>query len=104
MTRQPSQGDTASTVEAALHTYPLTPVPPQLRVRVMQRIAQLPHPRFQLTWLDYALTLFGGSFAATPLIIWQTLTPQMIVRIQITAYYFNHLFNLPYWFIQLWGA
>jgi hypothetical protein len=103
MTR-PIKGEAASTVEAALHTYPLTPAPPQLKVNIMRRIAQLTRPRFRLTTLDYALTLFGSSMAATPLIIWQTLTPQMILRLEIALYYLNHLITFPNFVTRMFGA
>ena len=89
-----------SVVEEALRTYPFVPAPAALRLNVMKRIrTTAPVLRFRLTWLDYAMSLFATVMAATPFIVWQFITPQMIVTAQVELFilsqHFNPSFLLP---------
>ncbi len=80
-------GRAASAVEEALRTYPLVSAPLTLRPRVMKRIrATAPIPRFRLTWLDYAMSLFATAMAITPLFVWQFITPQMMITAQVELF------------------
>lgn len=45
-------------IEDALHTYPVMPMPRDIRADVMARIQTIPAPRpFRLTWSDLALAV-----------------------------------------------
>jgi hypothetical protein len=71
-------------VDEALRTYPLQPAPATLAPRVMARLRALtPAPRFRLSWIDYALSLFAASMLGLALLGWQALTPQLLLRLQV---------------------
>ena len=87
-------GDADLAVEAALRTQPLLPAPITLRPSVMKRIRAItPLPHFGLTWLDYAMSLFGGGMALTPFFVWQFITPQMMLNLQIQMYILSQRFS-----------
>lgn len=70
-------------VEEALRTYPLKPAPATLAPRVAARLRALaPVPRFRLTWIDYALSLFATGMLGLAFLGWQVLTPQLLLKLQ----------------------
>ncbi len=99
--------DTASqfaVVDDALRTYPLDPPPPTLVPGVMARVHALtPKPRFQLTWFDYAMALFGMVMLGLGLALWQAIPMQAIAdavnQIDLTF----PQFDVDVWIVLLTG-
>jgi hypothetical protein len=80
----PDSADTA--IADALQTYPYEPAPGSLFPGVMARLQALPmrvRPRFRLGWLEYALGLFTTSMAGLGYMVWQSLPPQVLARLQV---------------------
>jgi hypothetical protein len=77
----PRQGE----VDDALRTYPLSPAPPTLVPAVLTRIHALrpTSPRFQLAWMDYAVSLFVTGMVALAFVLWQSITPQTMLRARL---------------------
>lgn len=98
---QKFNGDADLAVETALRTEPLLPTPITLRPSVMKRIRAItPLPRFRLTWFDYAMSLFGGGMALTPFFVWQFVTPQMMLQLQVQLYILVQRFS-PSFFLPI---
>lgn len=75
--------DADQIVQQALRHAPLPPAP-HLTPRVLARIRALtPRPQFRLFWTDYALSLFATGMMGMALLMWQTLTPVAVARLQI---------------------
>ena len=67
----PQRIDTDALVDDALETYPLAEPPDTLLPAVMTRIESLSSaPRFQLTWFDYAISLFGAGMVGLIFLLW----------------------------------
>jgi hypothetical protein len=65
-------------VDEALRTYPLTPAPLTLAPAVMARVRVMPPTqRFQLKWIDYALSFFAAGMVGLGLTLWQSVSPQL---------------------------
>ena len=63
---------TDAIIDAALKTYPLAEPPDTLLPTIMTRIQVLSStPRFQLSWLDYAISLFWAGMAGLVFLLWQ---------------------------------
>ncbi len=87
-------------IEDALHTYPLAAVPPNLSPAVMSRIRALsPKPalQFRLTWLDYAVMLFGAAMLGVGFFLWQFLTPELWPQLQYELPFLVQNLNLEVW-------
>lgn len=72
-------------VDAALDSYPLSPVPPGLVRRTLTRLQPRPRPRFRLEFVDLAVPLF--------LVVFALLTGWALL------WTLNFLF--PYWMLEL---
>ena len=73
-------------VDDALRTEPLSPPPPTLAPAVLARIRALrpaPLPRFRLAWIDYAVSLFATGMVALAFLLWQSITPQMMMQAKL---------------------
>lgn len=73
-------------VDDALRTEPLSPPPPTLAPAVLALIRALrpaPLPRFRLAWIDYAVSLFATGMVALAFLLWQSITPQMMMRAKL---------------------
>lgn len=73
-------------VDDALRTEPLSPPPPTLAPAVLARIRALrptPLPRFRLAWIDYAVSLFATGMVALAFLLWQSITPQMMLQAKL---------------------
>jgi hypothetical protein len=73
-------------VDDALRTEPLSPPPPTLAPAVLARIRALrpaPLPRFRLAWIDYAVSLFATGMVALAFLLWQSITPQMMMQVKL---------------------
>ena len=59
-------------VDAALREWPVTRAPESLAPTVMARVRALAAPklRFTLTWLDFALPMFGSAMFAVAATLW----------------------------------
>jgi hypothetical protein len=76
-------------IEDALHTYPLSPMPPTLAPGVMARVRALaPLPRFRLSWVDGLVSLFIAGMIGLTVLLWQLLPPQLALQ---TRLQFMHL-------------
>ncbi len=76
----------AVAIADALRTYPLAPNPPTLFSGTMARIRALPTtapPRFHIGWIDYAIGLFTTTTAGVSLLLWQSIPPQVMARLQV---------------------
>jgi len=81
-------------LEEALRTYPLADVPGDFSERVMRQVRATPTAgraiatspagfvRFRLTWMDYALGLFGSLLAPLGLGLWAFLPRQAVLQLQ----------------------
>ena len=66
-------------IEAALRTYPSAPAPDGFTRTVMSRLHKLaPKPRFRLSWLDYAASLFVAGMLGLLFLLWN-LTPPLLL-------------------------
>jgi len=77
--------DDLEIVEDALRTWPRAQTPRGFSSRVLRRIENAtPHARlkFRLTWLDLALGLFTVSIPPVLLLIWNSLPPIVLMRLQ----------------------
>lgn len=73
-------------VDDALRTEPLSPPPPTLAPAVLALIRALrpaPLPRFRLAWIDYAVSLFATGMVALAFLLWQSITPQMMMQAKL---------------------
>ncbi len=73
-------------VDDALRTEPLSPPPPTLAPAVLARIRALRPvllPRFRLAWIDYAVSLFATGMVALAFLLWQSITPQMMMQAKL---------------------
>lgn len=92
-------------IEAALRSAPLAPPPPLLYAAVMHRVRQsAPMPRFEVTWLDGALSLFLAVIPGLLWLGWISLPPLWlnILRLQ-SLYILQRLWYLEYSTI-LWAG
>jgi hypothetical protein len=70
-------------VEDALRTYPLADTPPDFAGRVMARVqAEVPAPRFRVTWLDTLVSLVIPGTGMLLLVVWSSLPPQTAAYLQ----------------------
>jgi hypothetical protein len=71
-------------IEDALSTYPMAAVPPGLSAAVMAQVRALSlKPRFRLSWMDYAVSLFVSGMASLFLLVWQLLPPNLTARLRL---------------------
>jgi hypothetical protein len=75
-------------IEDALHTYPLAPLPADLSSAVMSRIRSEPVVRFQLTWVDAALSLVLTLSLVAAWIGLQALPAPVLVQLRIQGILF----------------
>src|SRR5262245_25601063 len=78
--------DVDQAIDDALRTYPLAPAPPSITLNVMARLRNLPpeaRPRFRLGWFDYAMGLFTTSLAGVGFVLWQSIPPLLVARLQV---------------------
>lgn len=76
----------SSPITDALQTYPLQRAPISLLPSVMKRLKALPEPirpRFRIGWLEYAIGLFTTGMAGFSYLLWQSLPPQVLARLQV---------------------
>lgn len=68
----------SSDIDVALQTYPLARAPRTLAPAVMARIRALSpaRPRFQLEWMDFALSLFAATMLGLGYGLWRAISPQ----------------------------
>jgi hypothetical protein len=88
-------------VEAALASYPVFPLPPGFKRRVMAEIGKY-DARFQLDFLDFALPAFLWLFCAISVLIlvWMlnALDPLWFVHVQLVIRSLEiRLIGFPYW-------
>jgi hypothetical protein len=101
MMNEPDEDSLAySTIEDALHTYPLAPAPAGLSAAIMRTVRASGRsrlaPRFRLTWLDYALGIFLAGMAALGVLLWQWLPPQWAARLHVQALLLEQYLRLAY--------
>lgn len=74
-------------IDQALGAYPLQNPPPSLAAGVTARLQQLPpgaRPRFRLSWIDWAVSLFTTGMAGLGYVLLQSLPPQASAQLQVT--------------------
>jgi hypothetical protein len=96
-------------VDDALLTYPLDDAPETIFAAVMGQIKTAePLPRFQLTWLDYALSLFMAGMVGLLWFLWQSITlpPHWAARlsIQILHWWHRARFSTAYLLPEIGGS
>jgi hypothetical protein len=72
-------------VEAALRTYPLAEMPPDLAGRVMRRVRAVPAARFRISWLDWLVSLAVPAAGILLMVAWASLPPQAVAYLQVRA-------------------
>lgn len=73
-------------VDEALRTCPRSPAPPGFSRAVAARIRALtPAPRFRLGWIDYAVSLFAAGMAGLAFLMWQSIPPLWLARVQLES-------------------
>jgi hypothetical protein len=80
-------------ITKAMRAYPLAPTPPGLNAAILARLSALPagvRPKFRLRWYDYAISAFTSGMAGLGILIWQSLPPQTIARLQIDLMLLSH--------------
>ena len=85
----------SATVAEALRTYPLAPPPPTLLPGVVARLRTLPagiRPKFRLGWFEWAISLFTTGLAGVGFVLWQSVPPHLVARLQIEWMLFLHQF------------
>ncbi len=102
MNEQPAVERAAyAAVDKALRTAPLAEVPPALASAVMARVCgQAAAPRFRLSWLDYALTLFAAGLGGLLLLAWQAVPAWVAPRFQLQLLHWSY-YTPP---AALWGS
>jgi hypothetical protein len=75
-------------VDDALRTYPIEPAPEVLLPAIMARVQALPRlsqplPRFRLTWLDYAFSLFFSGMVTLVLLFYSLSPLSLLWRVHI---------------------
>lgn len=85
-------------IEAALRSAPLAPPPPLLYAAVMRRVRLSPPlPRFQVSWLDLALSLFLAAVPGLIWIGWRSLPPLWFEALRLqTLYQLQRLWYLEF--------
>ncbi len=76
----------SAVVADALRTFPLAPVPSTLVPGVLLRLRALPapaRPRFRLGWFDWAISLFTTGMAGVGFLLWQSIPPPLMARLQV---------------------
>ncbi len=99
--------DAFALVDDALRTEPLSPPPPTLAPAVLARIRALrpaPLPRFQLAWIDYAVSLFTTGMVALGFVLWQSVTPQMMMRARLQILLWQQLPGAALLWVSLLGG
>jgi hypothetical protein len=102
MSAAPPDGRADAMLSEALRTYPLRPLPRDLAPRVLARIT--PRSRFQLTWMDYALSGFGALMAAALLAGWRGLQSAFGAQLRTQALLLLQRTDFPAWAGALAGA
>jgi len=80
-------------VTDALRTYPLADAPPALEAGIFARLRALPagvRPKFRLHWYDYAVSAFTTGMAGLGIVLWQSVPPQMLARLQVEGLLWFH--------------
>jgi len=84
-------------IEDALRTYPLAPAPAHLFPAIMARVHALSaRPRFHLTWLDYAISLFAAGMAGLIFLLWWSIPSRLMLNIQVELLLLEQNFNSIY--------
>ncbi len=99
--------DAFAPVDDALRTEPLSPPPPTLAPAVLARIRALrpePPPRFRLAWIDYAVSLFATGMVALAFVLWQSVTPQMMMRAKLQILLWQQLPGAALLWVSLVGG
>ena len=74
-------------LEDALQTYPIISAPANFSKSVMENVrASTPKPQFQLSWIDYALTLFGTGMVGLALFLLRLIPTQWIMLMRFQAF------------------
>jgi hypothetical protein len=77
-------------IEAAMHTYPMMPMPRNLTLDVMSRIQRVPAPRpFRLTWNDLLLSLVLAMCLGAMWFSVQNLPPLVLAQIRKESILFH---------------
>lgn len=99
--------DAFAPVDDALRTEPLSPPPPTLAPAVLARIRVLrsePPPHFRLAWIDYAVSLFATGMVALAFVLWQSVTPQMMMRAKLQILLWQQLPGAALLWVSLVGG
>ena len=94
-------------VDNALRTEPLSPPPLTLAPAVLARVRALrpaPRPRFRLAWIDYAGSLFATGMVALAFMLWQSITPQMMMRAKLQILLWQQLPSATLLWVSLLGG
>ena len=94
-------------VDDALRTQALSPPPPTLAPAVLARIRALrsaPRPRFRLTWIDYAMSLFTTGMVALAFVLWKSATPQMMMQAKLQILLWQQLPGAALLWVSLLGG
>ncbi len=94
-------------VDDALRTQPLSPPPPTLAPAVLARVRALrpaPLPRFRLAWIDYAVSLFATGMVALAFLLWQSITPQMMMQAKLQILLWQQLPGATLLWVSLLGG
>jgi hypothetical protein len=80
-------------VTDALRTYPLADSPPGLEAGIFSRLRALPagvRPKFRLHWYDFAISAFTTSMAGLGFVLWQSVPPPVMARLQVEGLIWFH--------------
>lgn len=81
-------------IEEALRAEEVAEVPPGLAPTVMERVQAMARPpRFYLTWLDAAVSLFVAAMAALVVLVSDALPPALMQRLRLEELYWLQRFH-----------
>ena len=97
--------DTYAAIDDALRMYPLAEPPDTLLPTVMTRIESLSFaPRFQLTWFDYAISLFGAGMVGLVFLLWRQFSLLSLGQLQAQTLAILQHPSLQFLWITLFGS
>ncbi len=92
-------------VEEALRRLPVTAAPDTLAPVVMARVRRQAAPRFQLRWIDYALSVFAGCMGGLTWLLAIRIPEPLRVHTEHQVVWLLHLLTAPpLWFALLGGT
>lgn len=85
-------------IERILSAEPLEPLPSGFHARLMERVQSQPAwPRFRVTWLDLAVSLFAAGMMGLLLLLFELLPSQVVTRLGQEGWYWLQRLRFEPW-------